>query len=72
VPVIGYMSMSGFDAEDGGKQVPCWSLDGLLSYAEWLSQVADVEREGLVWKKLDDPSVSFKVISNKWLLKEKE
>lgn len=32
----------------------------------------DIKREGLVWKSIKDPSISFKVISNKWLLKEKE
>lgn len=44
------------------------NMDYFLAYAEGKSKLNGSEREGLVWKSEDDPSVSFKVISNKWLL----
>jgi len=44
------------------------TVDDLLSFAEGPSLHAK-NREGLVFKSLTDPSKSFKVISNKWLLK---
>lgn len=53
------------------------SLDFLLEMAEGTSYNKDVTREGLVFKHttgqtlFDDPIKSFKVISNKYLLKEK-
>lgn len=56
VPVLGYVKMQGKSIED------------LLYDAEGKSQVgAKLEREGLVYKAADGSS--FKVISNKWLLK---
>ena len=48
------------------------TIAGLLSYAEGKSALNGSEREGLVMKSLQDPSVSFKVVSNKWLLKTGE
>lgn len=44
-------------------------VEVLLEDADGLSQIGNVEsrREGLVWKSLYDPSVSFKVVSNQWL-----
>jgi RNA ligase (TIGR02306 family) len=42
--------------------------DDILQLAEGKSQLAKVEREGLVFKRCDG-GASFKVISNKWLLK---
>lgn len=46
------------------------SIDELLSMAEGNSVIgAKPEREGLIFKSLTQPDVSFKVISNKWLLK---
>lgn len=46
-----------------------WTIAGLLSYAEGKSELNGSEREGLVFKSLQDPSVSFKVVSNKWACK---
>lgn len=43
-----------------------WTIAGLLSYAEGKSELNGSEREGLVFKSLQDPSVSFKIISNRW------
>jgi RNA ligase (TIGR02306 family) len=46
------------------------TIESLLKEAEGKSVVgAKPEREGLVWKSVDQPDVSFKVISNKWLEK---
>ena len=43
---------------------------GLLDIAEGKSRLNDsTEREGLVFKCMEDPSKSFKAISNKFLLK---
>ena len=44
------------------------SIDGLLKLAEGRSRLADVEREGLVFKSVYG-EFSFKAISNKYLLK---
>ena len=46
------------------KEIPM-----LLAEAEGMSQLANVEREGLVFKQIDHHQHSFKVISNEWLLK---
>lgn len=45
------------------------SVDDLLKDADGESAIGNVEsrREGVVWKSLDYPSVSFKVVSNEWL-----
>jgi len=41
----------------------------LLQWADGNSQLAQsVRREGLVFKCFEDPSISFKAISNAWLL----
>lgn len=40
----------------------------LLSLAEGSSSLYNTQREGLVFVNIDDPSVSFKAISNKYLL----
>ena len=47
------------------------SVEDLLSYAEGKSQLADVEREGVV-VRTDGKKISFKVISNKFLLKNED
>lgn len=44
----------------------------VLTMSDGQSALAPVPREGLVWKCEQDPSISFKAISNKWLLKEKD
>jgi RNA ligase (TIGR02306 family) len=44
----------------------------VLAMADGVSTLANVPREGLVWKCEQEPCISFKAISNKWLLKEKD
>lgn len=48
------------------------TLDSILVYAEGKSLLVGIEREGVVFRKADDASVSFKVVSNKFLLKNEE
>lgn len=48
------------------------TVDSLLAYAEGKSELNGGEREGVVMKSLQDPSVSFKAVSNKWLIKTGE
>jgi RNA ligase (TIGR02306 family) len=58
-----------------GKYALSADTDGLLKMAEGKSQMADVEREGIVFKALerkDKMIFSFKAISNNYLLNEKE
>lgn len=71
-PMLGYLSMTQWNPETG--EISCkQTVQGLLAQAEGKSELnQNTEREGLVWKSIEDPSVSFKVISNKWLLKEKD
>lgn len=71
-PMLGYLSMTQWNPET--DTINCkQSVQGLLAQAEGKSELnRNIEREGLVWKSIEKPSVSFKVISNKWLLKEKE
>lgn len=46
------------------------TVDGLLQAAESKSALnIQAEREGLVYKSVERPDVSFKAISNKWLLR---
>jgi len=40
--------------------------------AEGLSQLYKTEREGVVWRLVENPHISFKVISPKFLLQEKD
>ena len=59
-------------------RVASWSLKGmtvdeLLKHAEGESALnRKTQREGIVWKCLDDGDLSFKAISNAWLIKNKE
>lgn len=71
-PMLGYLSMTQWNTET--DTINCkQSVQSLLAQAEGKSELnRNTEREGLVWKSIENPSVSFKVISNKWLLKEKE
>ena len=51
------------------------TVESLLTLAEGeskLNESGQSTREGLVFKCLNDPSISFKAISNKWLLKYEE
>jgi len=47
------------------------TMAALLTRAEGESALAKTEREGVVYKCIEDPSISFKAISNKYLLGEK-
>lgn len=48
-------------------------VDVLLKHAEDSSSLnPKTQREGIVWKCLDDGDMSFKAISNAWLIKNKE
>lgn len=62
----------GFFADGTEFSDPRELSDYLLSIADGKSCLADVDREGLVFKSNDNPNITFKVISNKWLLKEKD
>lgn len=44
------------------------NLDHFIAYADGKSKLNASNREGLVWKSMQDPNISFKVVSNKWLL----
>lgn len=48
-----------------------FSIERILEYAEGISQLANTQREGLVFRSQENSRVSFKVISNKFLLKGK-
>jgi RNA ligase (TIGR02306 family) len=56
----------------GVKAITAEDIASILQEAEGKSLLNDSEREGLVWKCISDPSISFKTISNRWLLKNKE
>lgn len=54
-------------------EIAKYSVDDLLTMADGESKLAiGVAREGLVFKCNEDPSISFKVISNAYLLKQKD
>mgnify|MGYP000897494328 CR=1 FL=1 len=57
VPVLGF-----------GTVMP---MEDMLEYAQNNSRLANTKREGVVWKCLTDPSISFKVVNNEYLLSEK-
>ena len=59
VPILGH-----------NEQAP-EDLQAALKYAEGTSLNPAVNREGVVFKSTRNPSLSFKAISNSWLLKEK-
>ena len=59
VPILGH-----------NEQAP-ENLQAALKYAEGTSLNPTVNREGVVFKSTRNPSLSFKAISNSWLLKEK-
>ena len=48
------------------------TVDSLLAYAEGKSELNGSEREGCVFVSTCDPSLSFKAVSNKWLIKTGE
>ena len=45
------------------------TMTGLLARAEGKSKLANCEREGVVYKCVENPGISFKAISNSYLLK---
>jgi len=47
------------------------SMSQILDLADGGSALANVKREGLVFKCVEDPSISFKAVSNAYLLGEK-
>lgn len=47
------------------------NVDKYLDMAEGFSYINNSDREGVVFKCNTDPSISFKAISNRWLLNEK-
>lgn len=54
-------------------EIAKYSVDDLLAMADGDSMLAaGVAREGLVFKCNEDPSISFKVVSNAYLLKQKD
>ena len=57
VPLLGY-----------GKVM---TMEDMLEHAQNRSWLANTKREGVVWKCLTDPSITFKVINNEYLLSEK-
>lgn len=71
-PVIGRRSIRMYDAASGQTKV-AFELPTLLNMADGPSVLnSKTLREGIVFKHVEDPSLSFKVISNNWLLKEKD
>lgn len=59
VPIIGIFSL---------RELGIETIDDLIAYADGPS-INFKYREGVVFKEVDRPSVSFKVISNKYLMK---
>ena len=53
-----------------GKDLGVGTIDELLEWAEGESKLANTEREGIVFKQ-EDGGMTFKAISNKYLLGEK-
>ena len=63
VPYIGQLKFSdyfGYSVED--------VTSSILSLSEGQSRINESECEGFVFKCNEDPSISFKAVSNKWLL----
>jgi len=48
------------------------SMESVLEFVQKKSSIADVNAEGMVFKCIEDPSISFKAISNIYLLKQKD
>ena len=53
-----------------GKDLGIGTIDELLEWAEGESKLVKTEREGIVFKQ-EDGGMTFKAISNKYLLGEK-
>jgi len=66
--VLGLLHCPVLDAEHTINQ----DIDGILLMSEGFSVLNEkAQREGLVFKSISDPNISFKAISNKFLLAEK-
>jgi RNA ligase (TIGR02306 family) len=71
VRVLDKISLKQSSASTGGFNAS-QMIDSLLAYAEGKSVLnAQTEREGVVLKNINDPSLHFKAISNSFLLREK-
>ena len=57
--------------EVDGEFAAAKSIDAVLKMAEGKTRRGN-EREGIVFKSVEDPSVSFKAVSNRYLLKQKD
>ena len=58
VPVLVIVDISTFN-----------DLSDIITFAEGISMLYNTQREGVVFKCVENPSISFKAISNKYLLK---
>jgi RNA ligase (TIGR02306 family) len=61
VPIIGYKQMNEFD-----------NIDELLKFSGLYKSINDAISEGLVFKSIEHPDISFKVINNEYLIKQKD
>jgi len=69
---VRYLCLSNVPVLEESLEVTTLQIDDLLLMAEGKSRLNEkTEREGLVYKSLSNPNFSFKVISNKFLLKQK-
>jgi len=81
-PGIGDIDQATNIAEAGADPEKVWDVfissvislvtKRLIEEAEGKSKIGSKEREGVVYKSLQNPMISFKVISNKFLLKHEE
>lgn len=62
VPTTGNIALASIDGD---------KVEGLLKLADGKSMVGDCPREGIVLKSIHDGNLSFKIISNAYLLNEK-
>ena len=55
------------------ERITVLELEDMLNFADGKSELGDCKREGLVWTSVNSPNrISFKVISNQYLLEEDE
>lgn len=54
---------------DDHFKICSYTVDSLLEYATGVSEIDGKEREGIVFQSVDDPTKSFKAVSNSFLLK---
>lgn len=68
--VVQYLGLNHVPVVGTGSLLPGSTAESLLIHAEGKSVVCPTaEREGLVYKCIEDPSINFKAISNKFLLR---